>query len=57
MVWSDGIKRIKFANNLNGSPAAVHRASGVIYLDKKIWNDLEKFYPDYHKDIKYFILC
>lgn len=56
-MWADGIKSVRFVPSLpNGSPACVHRATGIILVDQGIWDRLKRDYPDYYKDMRYFIL-
>lgn len=56
MQWANGVKDVRFVGNLKGSPACVHRKTGVILVDTQMWNDLKRRFPNHYKDIRYFIL-
>lgn len=55
-MWAPGITRIEFVADMGESPACVHRSTGVIFLNRRIWKELETKFPDLHRDIKFFIL-
>jgi hypothetical protein len=51
MTWANGVKDIVFVEDgsLGNTPAAVHRASGIIYFNRDVWNKL-------NPDQRFFLL-